>query len=81
MSDCLMSKFLRRLTPALAVVYFFQVTIARRIATGPLSIYLANVATDACYDQWWSFFFYFQNYAKDGDKLVRDRDADFYKNL
>lgn len=54
--------FYFRLTPALAMVYFFQLTLARRMGSGPFYMQLFDQLNKPCYDNWWSLFLYVQNY-------------------
>lgn len=52
-----------RLTPALGVLYFVQLTLVRRVTSGPMYTYLVEDLTNpTCKENWWSFFLYIQNY-------------------
>lgn len=60
-----------RLTPAMAVLYFFYVTVARRIPAGPMQRILDKNTEDTCLNSYiWSFFLYLQNYVVDTDEMV-----------
>lgn len=51
-----------RLTPPLAVLYFFLLTISRRITSGPQYNFLLQTEISKCKANWWAFFLYVQNY-------------------
>lgn len=52
-----------RITPALAVLYIFQVTLAKRIQDGPMNPLIMKYIDNTCLNgNWWSFFLYVQNY-------------------
>lgn len=61
-----------RLTPALAAVYFFQVTVASKLISSPH--FPENDVTDrlktSCIKNWWQFFLYVQNYVYTGRFMV-----------
>lgn len=47
----------------MAVVYLVQITLVRKIASGPLYTYMMEErANPPCIDYWWAFFLYIQNY-------------------
>lgn len=60
-----------RLTPALAVLYFFQVTLMRKLSSGPQWQAVYELTREKCLNASWSFFLYVQNYVKDSDTYVR----------
>lgn len=49
----------------MAALYFFQITLARKLAAGPYippnDILTGRLGT-TCKENWWSFFLYIQNY-------------------
>lgn len=59
-----------RLTPALAALYFFQITLMRRLSTGPQRQAVYELTREKCLNASWSFFLYIQNYVKDSDTFV-----------
>lgn len=58
-----------RIMPAVAVLFFYQVTIARRLSSGPLWKNLFEEIRDQCLKNWLSTFFYYQNYMPDGTSV------------
>ncbi|CAG9826626.1 unnamed protein product [Diabrotica balteata] len=50
------------LTPALAMVYFFQTTIIKHMNDTPVYYALNQAVIKTCHTHWLSFFFYLQNY-------------------
>lgn len=48
----------------MAALYFFQVTVARRIVSGPYAPQheLTGLLGTPCKENWWSYFLYIQNY-------------------
>lgn len=59
-----------RLTPALAVLYFFQVSLMRKLSDGPLWHPVFELTREKCLNASWSFFLYVQNYVQDSQTLV-----------
>lgn len=54
-----------RLTPALAALYFFYVTLMRKIVSGPYTLeqMVLDPQNELCVDKWLLIFLYIQNYA------------------
>ncbi|XP_072376475.1 nose resistant to fluoxetine protein 6-like [Diabrotica undecimpunctata] len=59
-----------RLTPALAMVYFFQTTIIKHMNDTPVYYALNQAVIKTCHTHWLSFFFYLQNYVNYDDVCV-----------
>lgn len=59
-----------RLTPALAALYFFQVTLMRKLSSGPQWQAVFELTREKCLNASWSFFLYIQNYVQDSETLV-----------
>lgn len=55
--------------PAVAMLFFYQVTIARRLSSGPLWKNITEELRDMCLKNWLSTFFYYQNYMADGTSV------------
>ncbi|CAH1110430.1 unnamed protein product [Psylliodes chrysocephalus] len=56
-----------RITPAVAMMYFFTITLFKHFGTGPIwKVGVDNIVAP-CHKYWWSFFFYLQNYVNYGD--------------
>lgn len=51
-----------RILPPLAAFYGLGNTLIAHIAQGPLDPFLKTIMPNACYDHWWSFFLFIQNY-------------------
>lgn len=51
-----------RLTPPLMAVIFFQMTLFRRLGTGPLWYDIIAQREDFCRENWWKTLTYLQNY-------------------
>ncbi|XP_025835233.1 nose resistant to fluoxetine protein 6-like [Agrilus planipennis] len=52
-----------RLTPPVAVLFMYYVTLARRVGSGPGYNFITDSQRQPCVDNWWSFFLYVENYA------------------
>ncbi|KAG5870080.1 hypothetical protein JTB14_021372 [Gonioctena quinquepunctata] len=51
-----------RLTPAVLMLYLVTVSILPHLGSGPLWNSAIDTVVNRCYDDWWPFFLYIQNY-------------------
>lgn len=62
--------FFSRLTPALAALFFFQVTVARKLGSGPMWNFVQEMMRDNCLNSWPSVFFYYHNYLPPAEMVI-----------
>ncbi|CAG9853885.1 unnamed protein product [Phyllotreta striolata] len=63
-----------RITPAVAMLYFFTITILKHLGSGPMWKHGTEILAKPCRQYWWTFFLYIQNYF---NSYSRNHDEDY----
>ncbi|XP_018319862.1 nose resistant to fluoxetine protein 6-like isoform X2 [Agrilus planipennis] len=59
-----------RLTPPVAALFVYYVTLSRRLGNGPVYNFITDRQRQPCVDNWWSFFLYIENYAHTSEMCI-----------